>query len=431
MNTVTTSKHAAQSEPDAAVPSTEAVDVAGDPVGGAPHRRSAWRVTTVAVATVAAAIVVVDGSPTWIVGRLAIIGVAAGGLLVLDGRWPILWAVVGAILASAGAGLLPHLLDDGPTAIGLAAVALIASGLTLLIAATVDLLRPHRWWWRVGGTVIAIAVVGLTASVVTPAVLATNVPRPGLGETPERRGLDSESVTFATRGGVDIAAWYVAPRNGAAVVLRHGAGSTRSDVLDEAVVIARHGYGVLMTDAQGHGDSGGRAMDFGWNGDIEVAAAVDFLRSRPEVDRIGLVGLSMGGEEVLGAVGSEPLVRAVVAEGATARRAADKAWLSDVYGLRGGLQEQLERLQYGLTDLLTDAAPPAVLRDAVRRSDAAVLLITAGEVPDELHAAAHIASGSPDRVEVWTVPGAGHTDGLATDPDGWERRVIEFLDANL
>ena len=55
-----------------------------------------------------------------------------------------------------------------------------------------------------------------------------------------------------------LAGWYAPSRNGAAVVLLHGAGSTRSNVLDEAVVLAEHGYGVLMLDARGHGESAGR-----------------------------------------------------------------------------------------------------------------------------------------------------------------------------
>ena len=42
-----------------------------------------------------------------------------------------------------------------------------------------------------------------------------------------------------------------------------------------------------------------------------------------------------------------------------------------------------------------------------------------------------IRSGSPDSVEVWTVADAGHTGGLATEPDEWEERVIGFLDEHL
>jgi pimeloyl-ACP methyl ester carboxylesterase len=214
------------------------------------------------------------------------------------------------------------------------------------------------------------------------------------------------------------------------VVLLHGAGSTRSDVLDEAAVLAAAGFGVVMIDARGHGESGGRAMDFGWYGDADIAAATAYLATRPDVDRdrIGVVGLSMGGEEALGATGSDELIRAVVAEGATARSAADEAWLSDVYGFRGVLQEQLERVQDWVTDPLTSASPPASMRSAVESSQGTrYLLITAGGVADEGHAARYIGAGAPDRVETWTVDAAGHTAGLATAPEEWTARVTRFL----
>ena len=106
-----------------------------------------------------------------------------------------------------------------------------------------------------------------------------------------------------TADGVRLSAWHVPSANGAAVVLRHGATSTRSNTLDEMVVLARHGYGVLATDARGHGRSGGMAMDWGWLGDLDTAAAVTYLSRRPDVDahRIAVPGLSLGGEEALGA----------------------------------------------------------------------------------------------------------------------------------
>ena len=58
------------------------------------------------------------------------------------------------------------------------------------------------------------------------------------------------------------------------------------------------------------------------------------------------------------------------------------------------VQERIEQLQYRLTDLLTDAPRPTVLRDAVARADVPVLLIAAGRVADEGHAAAWIAAGA-------------------------------------
>jgi len=175
-------------------------------------------------------------------------------------------------------------------------------------------------------------------------------------------------------------------------------------------------------------------MDFGWFGDADLAGAVSFLVAQPDVDpaRIAAVGLSMGGEEAIGAAAADERIRAVVAEGATNRVAADEAWLSDEFGIRGALQERVEALTYWVTDLLTPASPPISLRAAVAAAaPRPVLLIAGGSMPDEGRAARHIRAGSPRTVELWVVPGTGHTDGLQTHPDEWEDRVVGFLDRSL
>jgi hypothetical protein len=43
----------------------------------------------------------------------------------------------------------------------------------------------------------------------------------------------------------------------------------------------------------------------------------------------------------------------------------------------------------------------------------------------------YVASGANERVDVWTIDGAGHTDGYETQPELWEQRVIAFLDEML
>jgi len=199
-------------------------------------------------------------------------------------------------------------------------------------------------------------------------------------------------------------------------------------------VLARHGFGVLLVDARGHGQSDGQAMDFGWHGDDDIAAATRFLSGRADVDRtrIGVLGMSMGGEEAIGASAVNPRVRSVVAEGATGRNAGDQAWLSEEHGLAGVIQEQLSAARDVLTDVLTDAAAPTTLRDAVSDADQArFLLISAGALRDESDAVSYIRTGAPRRVESWTVPGAGHTEGLSSRPDAWERRVVTFLAQTL
>jgi len=341
------------------------------------------------------------------------------------------------MVASVGLGLaVPHLRKEGVGAVGLVGVALLAIGILLAARSARRLLgSTRRRWWALT-TPLLLVTTYLATWTVGQGVVASLSARPELGaRTPADIGLVYDEVALRTSDDVELAAWWVAPRNGAAVVVLHGAGSTRTAALDQAGVVARAGYGVLLVDARGHGESAGRGMDLGWWGERDVAAAVDFLRARPGVapDRIGLLGLSMGGEEAIGAAGVDDRVRAVVAEGATNRVADDKGYL-DAYGARGHLQQAIDEVTYAVAGLLTPAPEPAPLRDSLVAAAArgtSFLLVTAGEVETEGLAAERLEGAAPDAVEVWTVPGAGHVQGLRTAPEEWARRVVAFLDAAL
>jgi pimeloyl-ACP methyl ester carboxylesterase len=313
-------------------------------------------------------------------------------------------------------------------------LAAAAGGASLIVGALLALPTFGRWRRLLAIPIFALSayVIGLPVAV---AVFATNVGRPSLGDvTPADRDLGFIDASFTTEDGVRLSGWYLPSTNRAAVVLLHGASSTRSAVLDHAAVLAQHGYGVLLYDARGMGGSGGRAMNLGWYGDLDVSAAVDHLTSRSDVDpnRIGVVGMSMGGEQAIGAMAADTRIRAVVAEGATNRVSGDWKWLSDEYGIRGFASRGVHWLTERLTDFLTDAAPPMTLREAVATaSPRPALLIAAGRVSGEIHAGHYIQEGAPTSVELWIVPGADHTDGLRTQPTEWEERVTEFLDAAL
>lgn len=340
----------------------------------------------------------------------------------------------GSVIAAVGVGLMPHLVKTGVTMTAVLALVLLVGGLVLVAVGARAMLRHRRLLGKILGGGASVLTLAVVVSVIAPAVAATNAPGTAITSTPASRGLAHRSVTLETADGVRLAGWYLRGSNRAGVVMLHGADSTRSSVLDQAAVLVAGGYAVLLLDARGHGDSGGTAMEFGWYGDRDIAAATDFLASRPEIDRgrIGVVGFSMGGEEAIGAAAGDRRIRAVVAEGATARQAADKAWLSKAFGWRGWIQEQLETAQDAVTNLLTDASRPIALRSAVAEATATrFLLITAGNVEDEARAASHIRSAASDRVTVWTVPGAGHTGGYRTRRDEWRRRVLGFLDDHL
>ena len=60
-----------------------------------------------------------------------------------------------------------------------------------------------------------------------------------------------------------------------------------------------------------------------------------------------------------------------------------------------------------------------------------MLIIAGAARADEPIAARWFQTASPATVQVWVVPHAGHTQGLATAPGTWEARVISFLHAAL
>jgi dienelactone hydrolase len=393
------------------------------------------RIFVAATGTAIAFIVARDGSAPWQLVRLAgVAGLTVAMIAALRRRTCPEWVTLaaGLLAVAVGAGIaVPHLAKSGLSPLAAAGLVALVGGLGLVVAGAAELVRRSRRWGRaaVASGLLLVSVVGIY--VVGIAVAATNVPRTSVAATtPADIGLRYRDVTFDTADATTLSGWYIPSSNGAAVVLSHGAGSTRSGVLDHAAALARHGYGVLLYDARGHGRSDGRAMDFGWYGDEDVGAAVSFLQGQPDVDdaRIAAVGMSMGGEESIGAAAADQRIRAVVAEGATNRTAADSAWLSDAHGWRGTLQEGIEWVLYATVDVLTAADPPVALRDAATAAaPRPMLLIAGGDMPDEGDAGRYIAGAAPDTVELWVVPDAGHTEALATHPEEWEERVTSFL----
>jgi dienelactone hydrolase len=380
-----------------------------------------------------------DGSPVRQVARvLVILSVTAGAVWftrragrVGRGTTALLLGIAGTV---TGAGMTSaHLAKAGLDAAAVLAAIVLVTGLVLLIWGAVALVRAIPGWWRLLAVPVALALLQFVLLPLTVAVNATNrPPGPLAAGTPARYGLAYQDVEFRTADGIRLSAWYIPARNGAAVVLLPGSGSTRTAVLGQAAILARHGYGALLVDGRGHGRSGGHAMDFGWWGGRDIAAAVSFLARQPgtRAGKIAVLGESMGGEQALAAAGADPRIGAVVAEGATGQQLADYGWRPpDITGI---IDRGVYWVQYTAAGLLSGAPRPISIRDAIRAAaPRPVLIIAGGAVAGEPVAARWFQAASPATVQVWVVPHAGHTQGLATAPGAWEAHVIGFLTAAL
>jgi alpha-beta hydrolase superfamily lysophospholipase len=75
-------------------------------------------------------------------------------------------------------------------------------------------------------------------------------------------------------------------------------------MIERARFLNRHGYAVLLFDLQGHGESGGDAITFGYLEARDAEAAIRFLREEKGGLWVGVVGTSLGGAAVLLANGA-------------------------------------------------------------------------------------------------------------------------------
>jgi hypothetical protein len=303
---------------------------------------------------------------------------------------------------------------------GIAGLALVAVGTVLLWRTRRLDERPVRRYARrallgVGAVVAGFFVVFPTAF----AIVATHRARTAV--TPVDLGRGYQRVSFATSDGLRLAGWYVPSRNRAAVIVVPG----RDGPVAHARVLAAHGYGVLLFDRRGEGESDGDFNAFGWGGDADMKAAVGFLSERPDVDarRIGGLGLSVGGEMLLETAAEDPRLRAVVSEGAGARSVAEH-W--DDPGVPG-IQKPFSNLivQTLALAVLADQAPPPSLAGLTPRiAPRPVLLIRglAGQPQERLNRVYFEAAGEPKAL--WEVHGAGHTAAISADPEEYERRVV-------
>jgi dipeptidyl aminopeptidase/acylaminoacyl peptidase len=127
-----------------------------------------------------------------------------------------------------------------------------------------------------------------------------------------------QPVSFVTRDGLRIAAWYVASKNRAAVVVAHGTNSDRASMLSEIRILSGAGFGVLAFDWPGLGESEG-TIQWGSAARNALNSAIDWTESRPDVDacRIGGLGFSIGAYMLTQVAARDSRFRAVVLESTT------------------------------------------------------------------------------------------------------------------
>jgi uncharacterized protein len=358
----------------------------------------------IAIAAAAAAAVAFPRlRPGWRAG----LALAFGGLALTNGMLHVL-----------------HIADSGPDGGDLTGALAAAAGVVLI-----GLAVAIPWRERGSGTALSrvLAVpLGLVAVVFVLGPIGMGIVgghkwREPVGDPPSAA---YAPVRFHASDGLELAGWYRPSRNGAAVIVVHGGSSDRKGSVAHATMLARHGYGVLLYDARGRGESDGMDNSYGWDWPKDVAGALAFLKARDDVDasRIGALGLSTGADVLLEVAGTRHDLAAVVADGTAAGSFADWQRLrgTEVGTVPGWMMFTTLRVVSG-------DAPGPPLEEMVKRVSSPTLLISAGtDVEREFNV--HYEREAAGRVEHWNLPDAVHTHAIHSHRDAYERRVVGFFD---
>jgi dipeptidyl aminopeptidase/acylaminoacyl peptidase len=302
--------------------------------------------------------------------------------------------------------------------------------------------RTFRYWRNLAlFSVMVICLAACMTAILLARMQAMRLVHPTklpIIETPKDYGIEQwEEVSFQTLDGLTIRGWFIPPSkdsSGATIIYVHGLSGNRAQLLLEAAMLYRHGYGALLIDLRNHGESDGDITTMGYLEKHDIEGAVGYLLTRPEVNGnlIGLDGHSLGGSTVIQAAAALPEVRAAIIQSTfTSLDDVISTQLKALIGLPsfpfaplviwfGEKETGIKISSVRPVDDIADISPRAVLIIHGEKDDA---------FPKEYAIALYQAAGEPK--ELFLIPNAGHGFLPQNAPEEFEARIVSFLDKYL
>jgi len=257
--------------------------------------------------------------------------------------------------------------------------------------------------------VLAAALVAAATAAVTRHYRTPRVPH---RRDPGALGIGFEETRFETAGGKQLYGWWIpaaASERSPSLALIHGWGRNVERMLPYVGPLHAAGFNVLAFDARCHGSSDvdGTANMLKFSADVR-AALDEIVRRGALPDKLGVLGLSVGGAAAIHAAAHDDRVRAVVTVGSLAhpgdlmrRELRSRGVPAVVVPL---VMKYVERK---IGARLDDIAPERQIRNI----EALILLVHGeGDVVVPVDHGRRLLEAAGANAELLTLAGRGHSD---------------------
>lgn len=231
-------------------------------------------------------------------------------------------------------------------------------------------------------------------------------------------------VSFPSDDGLMIRGWWVLPGpQHATIILCHGHGASRTQLMPEAEFLVRYGFGVLMFDWRAHGESDGNLSTRGDRERMDLKAAVAFLARAEDAGTIGALGFSRGATVAIDVAARDKRIRAVVAEAPSPSLA--EALANDLSGpallAKWPAQWALRRAGIDVDSLHAEQSVGAL-------SPRPLLIIHGRNDPNApIEWATRLYAAAKEPKELWLVEGAGHGGYAQAAGARYEQTLTTFF----
>lgn len=260
------------------------------------------------------------------------------------------------------------------------------------------------------------------------------VPRIPLDKSVAPTDLEYEDVSFTSRtDNIMLKGWYMPGENEFAIIIVNGGDQNRIDASVGTPGICNdlvdRGYGVLVFDIRGRGESEGEGL-FLTDVEHDIGGAVDFLKNKGySAGTIGILGFSLGAISSI-IFCSEESIAGLVSDSSFAY--VPEAFVRKIpkqFGIPKFVVQiinpgafMMARLIYGYklrnpAEMVADVKCPVLFiqgdkDDLVRTDDTHELLEASGNPSDE----------------IWILSNVGHTQAYKADPIAYIDKITTFFD---